>query len=63
MSFLVDANVLSERRKGDHPGSAVDTLMAATALVHGLSLATRNTKDVEWTGVSCLNPFEARASA
>jgi len=41
------------------PGSVVDTLMAATALVHGLLLVTRNVKDVAWTGVSYLNPFEA----
>jgi predicted nucleic acid-binding protein len=41
------------------PGSVIDTLMAATALVHGLLLVTRNVKDVAWTGVSYLNPFEA----
>jgi predicted nucleic acid-binding protein len=39
------------------PGSVIDVLMAATALVHGLVLVTRNVKDVEWTGASCLNPF------
>ena len=38
-------------------GSVVDTLMAATALVHGLVLVTRNVKDVAWTGVSYLDPF------
>jgi predicted nucleic acid-binding protein len=36
----------------------VDGLLAATAKVHGLTLATRNVKDVERTGVSCVNPFE-----
>ncbi len=44
------------------PGSVVDTLMAATALVHGLVLVTRNVRDVEWTGVSCLNPFESAST-
>ena len=39
-------------------GSVVDTLMAATALVHGLVLVTRNVSDVAWTGVSYLNPFD-----
>lgn len=39
-------------------GSVVDTLMASTALVHGLVLVTRNVSDVAWTGVSYLNPFE-----
>jgi hypothetical protein len=32
--------------------------MAATALVHGWTLATRNTKHVERTGVPLVNPFE-----
>ena len=41
--------------------SVVDTLMAATAIEHGLVLVTRNVKDVAWTGVSYLDPF-ARAS-
>jgi hypothetical protein len=36
--------------------------MAATALVHGLVLITRNVKDVAWTGVPYLNPFEAAPS-
>ena len=40
-------------------GSVIDTLMAATAMVHGLVLVTRNVRDVAWTGVSCLNPFVA----
>jgi predicted nucleic acid-binding protein len=46
------------RLTAKQPGSVIDTLMAATALVHGLVLVTRNIKDVAWTNVSCLNPFE-----
>ena len=38
-------------------GSVVDSLLAATARVHGLTLVTRNVRDVQWTGVSCVNPF------
>lgn len=38
--------------------SVIDTLLAATARVHGLILATRNVRDVAWTGVDCVNPFE-----
>jgi toxin FitB len=38
---------------------AVDGLLAATALVHGWTLVTRNTADVVRTGVRLLNPFEA----
>jgi toxin FitB len=35
----------------------VDTLLAATARVHGWTLVTRNRKDVEATGVPLLDPF------
>lgn len=37
---------------------AVDSLLAATARVHGLTVVTRNTRDVGRTGVPCLNPFK-----
>ncbi|MCC7267498.1 MAG: type II toxin-antitoxin system VapC family toxin [Caulobacteraceae bacterium] len=36
----------------------VDALIAATALAHGLTIATRNVKDFEPFGVPILNPFE-----
>lgn len=39
------------------PLPTVDGLLAATALHHGLTLVTRNEKDVEATGVQILNPF------
>lgn len=34
-----------------------DTLLAATALAHGMTLVTRNTRDVADTGVQILNPW------
>jgi len=34
-----------------------DTLIAATALVHGMTIVTRNTDDFEPTGVDLLNPW------
>jgi toxin FitB len=34
-----------------------DALIAATALVHGLTVATRNIADFERTGVGVLNPW------
>jgi len=40
------------------PRPAMDTLIAATALVHGLVLVTRNVKDFAPTGVRLLNPWE-----
>ena len=35
----------------------LDGLMAATAKVKGMAFVTRNTSDVERTGVDLLNPF------
>jgi hypothetical protein len=37
---------------------AIDSLLAATARVHGLTVVTRNTRDVARAGVPCLNPFD-----
>ena len=39
------------------PVPTVDGLLAATALVHGLTLVTRNTRDVARTGVPVLDPM------
>lgn len=39
------------------PVSVIDALMAATAMVHGHILVTRNVRDIEPTGVTYINPF------
>jgi predicted nucleic acid-binding protein len=39
------------------PRAERDALIAATALVHGLTVATRNVRDFEATGVPLLNPW------
>jgi predicted nucleic acid-binding protein len=39
------------------PVPTVDGLLAATAIVRGLTLVTRNVRDVEPTGVTVLDPF------
>jgi len=36
----------------------VDALIAATALVHGLTVVTRNVRDFEGTGVIIINPWQ-----
>ena len=41
------------------PRPVRDGLIAATALVHGLTVATRNTADFAPTGVAVLNPWVA----
>lgn len=58
--LLVDQRVAEEwgRMNALATLPAVDSLLAATAHVHGLTFVTRNTKDVARTGVPCLNPFE-----
>jgi predicted nucleic acid-binding protein len=55
----VTAEIAEEwgRLNGRDPLPPVDGLLAATAKVHGWTLVTRNTKDVEGTGVRILNPF------
>jgi predicted nucleic acid-binding protein len=37
---------------------SIDGLLAATAQVYGLTLATRNTRDVARTGIEVVNPFD-----
>ena len=40
-----------------NPRSYRDALIAATALVHGMTVVTRNVKDFKDTGVAILNPW------
>jgi len=42
---------------GDRPRPVVDTLLAATAVEHGLIFVTRNTRDVEGIPVKTHNPW------
>jgi len=41
-----------------NPRAERDALIAATALVHGLTVVTRNVGDFEATGVPLLNPWD-----
>ena len=40
------------------PCSDRDAIIAATALVHGMTVVTRNVKDFEKTGVEIINPWD-----
>lgn len=42
---------------GERPRPVVDTLLAATAVLHGLTFVTRNTRDVSGIQVRVLNPW------
>ena len=59
----VDQAVADEwgRMGAKRPVSTVDALLAATAKVHGMTLATRNVSDVTDLGADFVNPFEHRA--
>jgi predicted nucleic acid-binding protein len=59
----VDSEVAEQwgRLNVPDPLPTVDGLLAATALVHDMSLVTRNTADVLRTGVRLVNPFEPHA--
>lgn len=41
-----------------NPQPAMDSLIAATALVHGMTLITRNVADFQLSGVTLLNPWD-----
>lgn len=40
------------------PRSERDALIAATAIVHGMTVVTRNIRDFEATGVALINPWQ-----
>ncbi|MDG2530056.1 type II toxin-antitoxin system VapC family toxin [Caulobacter endophyticus] len=44
------------------PRAERDALIAATALVHGMAVVTRNTADFTATGVALINPWRLDAS-
>lgn len=45
-----------------HPQHAIDKQIAAIALIHDLTVVTRNTADFVGTGVALLNPFRKQPS-
>lgn len=55
----IDQEIAEEwgRISASDPPPAIDGLMAATAAVRDLTLATRNVADIERTGVRHVNPF------
>lgn len=56
---LAAGELRSERERRGRPVAQADMLIAATAIVAGLTLATRNTGDFEGCGIAMINPFRA----
>ncbi len=59
---LVIDNTVSDqwgRMNAVRPVPVIDGLLAATALTNGLTLVTRNDRDIAGLGVTVLNPFHA----
>ncbi|MCD6224137.1 MAG: type II toxin-antitoxin system VapC family toxin [Deltaproteobacteria bacterium] len=50
--------ILSTSEKNGYRLPAIDSLIAATAIVNNLTLVTRNTRNMVHSGVSLYNPWE-----
>ena len=60
--FMLDAETCDiwGKLNAIRPLPVIDSLLAATAIQHDLTLVTQNVSDVENTGVKLLNPFETQ---
>ncbi len=52
------AKMCAQAEAKGRPLAVMDSLIAATALEHGLTLVTRNVTDFSSTGVNLVNPWE-----
>ncbi len=57
LPFDLDMAQVWGRLRVPRPENALDKQIAATALIHDLTVVTRNTPDFSGTGVRLLNPF------
>jgi predicted nucleic acid-binding protein len=51
------AQLLAELRASGRAMAIKDSLIAATALLHGIPVVTRNRRDFEKAGVEIIDPF------
>jgi toxin FitB len=51
-------DISARRHRSGRPIETKDAMIAAICLVHGATLATRNTKDFEGLDLRLVNPFE-----
>ena len=55
---LAWGKIQGEAKRRGRPLSVIDGLIAATALVHHLTVVTRNVADMQVNGVELINPWE-----
>ena len=55
---LVWGRITGEAERAGVSRPIADSLIAATALVHDMTVVTRNVSDMVYTGVRLFNPFE-----
>ncbi len=57
-TMMVWGKLVAQLETIGRPISAIDSLLAATALQWNCTLVTRNTSHFQWTGIALLNPWE-----
>lgn len=57
LSFDVDCSQVWGKLMSPHPQHPIDKQIAAIALIHNMTVVTRNVVDFEQTGVQLENPF------
>jgi predicted nucleic acid-binding protein len=57
LDFDLDCAQVWGKLMSPHPQHAIDKQIAAIALIHGLTVLTRNVEDFRGTGVGLINPF------
>lgn len=52
------ASLVAQAVRAGRPLPTIDSLIAATALVHDLTIVTRNIRDFQFAGVAAINPWQ-----
>lgn len=59
-SAYLCAELQAKAKSMGHVATIEDLMIASIALRNDAVLATRNTRDFDYLGIDCVNPFEAR---